>query len=86
MTKIFAVHVLEFGTFDLRKWASKPEGEQDEFWKAYEQFLRFQEKDASLNNGQGIVFIIDFDGFGLKNHASANGELAFQTISSLIQR
>lgn len=68
------MHVLEFGNFDLRKWAAKPKDKIEEFWRAYEQWLRFQEKDASLNSNQGMVILMDFDGFTLAHFASQQGK------------
>ena len=58
---------------DARKWAAEPKEKQDEFWKYYEQGSRLQEKDAAMNDNQGIVLILDFDGFTLKHFASKDG-------------
>ena len=69
----FSVYILEFGNFDYRKWAEKPVEKQDEFWKAYEQWIRFMERDAALNGGQGTVFIADFEGHSLSSYASKSG-------------
>ena len=44
-----------------------------ELWKYYEQFVRRAERDAALNNVQGVGFLVDWDGFALKSYASGLG-------------
>ena len=46
----------------------------DEFWQFYEQWVRFNERDAKLNGGQGVASIVDFEGFELNHGASRYGE------------
>ena len=67
------VGVAEFGKENFRELARMPEEKRAEVWKAYEQWTRWMEKDAALNNGQGVVLIIDFDGFSLANYGSSEG-------------
>ena len=71
----YEVHVIEAGVLDERKWATGSKEKQEEFWKAYEYWTRREEKDATFNNNQGIVLILDLDGFALKNSASPAGSL-----------
>ena len=71
---IHAVYLVEFGKWDYRQWARKPEEKLVEFWKFFEQFVRRQEKDAKANNGQGMVQLVDWDGFALSHHSSPHGE------------
>ena len=63
-------HVAALGNLDGRKWAAETKEKQYEFWKYYEQGSRIQENDAAINNNQGIVLILDFDGYTLKHFAS----------------
>ena len=84
--QLWTVYVLEFGNFDFRKWAAKPQEKQDEFWKAYEQRICFQEKDAALNNDQGIVYIVDFDGYNLAHYASEGGNLILNSRFQMISK
>ena len=65
------VYVPEFGKWDFRHW---PADRMDEFWKYWEQYVRFHERDAKLNGDQGAVCIVDWDGFELTHHASPNGK------------
>ena len=65
-----AAYVTEFGKWDFRGW---PEDRLDEFWKYFEQMVRYHERDASLNGGQGVVCNVDWDGFELNHHASQDG-------------
>ena len=68
-----AVIVVEFGKFNFRELAKLPQEKIAELWKAWEQWTRVMEKDAALNNGQGIVLIVDGDGFSLAHYASSEG-------------
>ena len=68
------MYVVEFGRWDFREWAEKPEEKIKEFWKYVEQLLRCQVKDAELNGGRGIVDLVDWDGFSLSHHASPKGK------------
>ena len=70
----FTVHIVGFGKFDLRGLAASPREKIEEFWISYERWTRIQERDAALNNDQGFVLIVDFDGFSLGHYASSNGE------------
>ena len=65
--------MLEIGVLDLRTWTSSSKEKADVFWKAYEWWTRVEEKDAELNNNQGIVFILDFKGYTLRSMASPEG-------------
>lgn len=67
------VHVGEFGRVNANKLGAMPKEKVEEFWKDYERWTRREEVDAALNNNQGIVLILDFDGFALKSYASSNG-------------
>ena len=49
---------------------------QEEFWKAYEQWTRFLEKDGAENKNRGIVYIVDFDEYSLAHYASKAGNLS----------
>ena len=53
----------------------------DEFWQYYEWMLRFNERDANLNGGQGVVTIVDFDEFRLAHYASKNGKRGAWNVS-----
>ena len=75
--KLYVVHVVEVGRLNVREWADKPKEKLDEFWKAYEWWSRRQEKDAAINNDQGIVIILDYDGYSLKKYASSHGNPVF---------
>ena len=66
-----AVYVAEFGKWDYREWAHKPAEKVAEFGKYFEQFIRRMRKDAGE---EGIVLIVDWDGFSLSHHASKDGE------------
>ena len=68
------VHVVEFGKCNTRMLSELPEEKSSEFWKMWEDWTRVMEKDAALNNRQGIVLIIDFDGFALAYYASPEGD------------
>ena len=72
---VYTVHVVEFGKHNFRRLATQPKEKVDELWKSWEQWTRVMEKDAALNNGQGIVLILDFDGFSLAHYASQEGNL-----------
>ena len=67
------VHVVEIGVVYFRKWASSPRQKQEEFWKSYDWWTRVEERDAALNNNQGVVFILDYAGYTLKSMASVEG-------------
>ena len=54
--------------------AQLPEDQEKEFWKLYEQINRWVERDAALCNGQGVVHLLDWDGFSLKNYGSVGGK------------
>ena len=69
----FAVSVIEFGKWDYRKWAYKPEEKIQEFWKYYEQMVQCVVQDAQRHGGQAVI-IIDWDEFGLSHHASKKGK------------
>ena len=69
----FPVHVAEFRIFDYRAFTVKPEEKVEEFWKYFEKWLRSIDKDSSLNEGQGVVLIVDFNGYALKHVASPAG-------------
>ena len=64
---------MEFGKWNYRDLAHKPPEFIDEFWKYYEQLARRQERDAAMNKDQGVVLILDWDGFSLTNYASQQG-------------
>ena len=66
---------MEFGKHNFRELAEYSEEKKAEFWKGWEQWTRVMEKDAALNNGQGIVLIVDCDGFSLAHYASSEGYL-----------
>ena len=65
------VYVIEFGNWDYREWAQKPEEKLNEFWKHFEQHIRRQSKDGGED---GVVEIVDWEGFSLSHHASRDGE------------
>ena len=66
------MYVVDFGKWDYRDLAEKPKERLTEFWTFYyEQFVRRQKKDAGE---EGMVEIVDWDGFRLSNHASKDGE------------
>ena len=50
-----------------------------EFYKYFEQFARRVARDQGANGTEGIVDIVDWDGFALSHFASSRGEnfLAF---------
>ena len=64
---------MEYGKWNPRELAKLSEEKREELMKYYEQYVRRVERDASLNNDQGIVLLIDFDGFGLVQYASDSG-------------
>lgn len=68
------MYAIDFGKWDYREWAHKPDEKLEEFWKYFEQFIRRQEKDAAVNDGEGMVEIVDWDGFSLSHHASPKGD------------
>ena len=68
------VYAVEFGKWDYREWAKKPDEKLAEFKKYFEQCMRREEKDAAVNNGQGMVHIIDWAEFSLSHNASPKGE------------
>ena len=79
------VHLYEFVAVDLRKWTAGPKEKMEEFWKAWVWWARVEEKDAALNNDQGIAFILDFHGYSLQSMASPAGNHSnFFTSSILI--
>ena len=73
MSHNVAVYVVEYGKWNPRELAKLSEEKREEVMKYYEQYVRRVERDASLNNDQGIVLLIDFDGFGLVQYASDSG-------------
>lgn len=79
------VHVVEFGRHNFRAFAKMSQERVTEGWKAWEQWIRFMEKDGALNNGQGIVIIVDFDGFTLASYASQEGHLFSQLHVSILK-
>ena len=80
--------MIEFGKWDYRELAHHSEEKQAEFWKYFEQMVRRQQKGAEMNNGQGMVEIVDWEGFELNHHASPKGEsiekLKFQFSENLL--
>ena len=56
----------------------------EEYWKSWEWWARAEEKDAALNNDQGIALILDFDGYRLKSMASPEGNQSTLFTSSII--
>ena len=66
------MYFIDFGKWDYRQWAEQTEEKVAEFWKYFEQFVRREEKDAAKYDG--MVEIVDFDGFTLSHHASPKGE------------
>ena len=66
-----AVYVIEFGKWDYREWAQKPEEKLKEFWKHFEKHIQLQSKDGGED---GVVEIVDWEGFSLSHHASRDGE------------
>ena len=48
--------------------------DKEEFWKVYEQINRREERDAVLCNDQGVVLLLDWDDFSLKNYGSVGGK------------
>ena len=70
----FIVYVVQFGKWDFRGWAQKPEEKVEEFWKYFEQYVKRHEKDGERNGGEGVVDIVDWDGFSLSHHASKKGD------------
>ena len=72
-TSCLTVYVVCFGTYNFRAWATMSQERTEDVWKAWEQLTRFMEKDAALNNDQGIAMVIDFDGFTLASYASPEG-------------
>ena len=61
----------EFGKWDFRHW---PADRMADFWKYFEQYVRFHERDSKVGGGKGAVCVVDFDGFKLTHHASPNGK------------
>ena len=45
----------------------------EEFWMYYEQHARRLERDAAINNDDGVVTIVDWDYFSLTHFATAEG-------------
>ena len=78
------VHVVEFGKYNFRAFGKSPEEEFAELSKSWEQWTRVMEKDAALNNGQGIVLIVDFDGFSLAHFASQTGDVSISDINNYV--
>ena len=46
---------------------------KQEFWKYLSQIMLRTDRDAKICNGQGNVFIDDWEGFNLKSFASKAG-------------
>lgn len=67
---------MDFGKWNYRDLAHKSDEKIEEFWKFYEQYILRIERDAAVNNHQGVVFILDWDGFSLGNYASARGKIS----------
>ena len=67
------VYVMEFGHWNYRGLSKKPQGVKEDFWKHFEHLLRRITRDAEVNNGQGVAYILDWDGFSLGNYASPKG-------------
>ena len=65
---------MEYGKWNYREIAALPADELEAFVKHYEQFIRRVSKAGAENNGQGIVFICDWNGFTLSHFASSGGE------------
>ena len=70
--------MVDFGKENFRALSTMPSETQEEVWKSWEQWTRFLERDAASNYGQGVVVIIDFDGFTLANYAFRPGYLWLQ--------
>ena len=68
------MYVLEFGKWNYRDLARKPEEKIQEFWKYFEQYARRVQRDAAVNNHQGTACITDYDGFRLAEYASSSGK------------
>ena len=82
-----AVYIVEYGKWNPREFTQLSKEKVQELLKFYEQFVRRGERDGSLNNNQGVVVIVDYDGFGLKHYASgpSNLGLKWSLVVSLIR-
>ena len=72
------VYATDFGKWNYREW---PAERIEEFWKYFDQMVRFHERDAKLSGGQGVVSIVDFDGFELNHHASPSCKIRARPIT-----
>ena len=64
---------MEFGKWNYRELARKPEELQEDFWKHFEQLLRRITRDAEVNSDQGVAYVLDWDSFNLGYYASPKG-------------
>ena len=76
---------MEYGKWNYREISNLSEEEVKDFYKYCEKLARLESRDGDNNNSQGIVTIVDWDGFALKNFASREGEICiFQRVFSAI--
>lgn len=69
-----SVYILDTGGANYVDLSRRPKEYIDDFWKFYEQMFLRMEFDAAKNNDQGIAILMDWEGFSLKNYASADGK------------
>lgn len=74
---------MEYGKWNLREFDQLSAEKEQEVLKYHEQHVRWAEKDSSLNNNQGIVLILDWDGFSLHHYSSVHGNLVPNINSTL---
>ena len=68
------VYIVPFGKWNYRTLMEFPKNLEEEFWKYYEQHARRLERDAAVNNDDGVVAIVDWDCFTLAHFATPEGK------------
>ena len=71
------VYVLEFGKWSYRTLGQMSEEMKAEYWKYFAQLVHRTQRDATVCNEQGVIYIEDMDTFRLEHYASKAGSLFF---------
>ena len=68
------VYVLEWGKWNFRVLGNLPKDELESYNRYEEKLIRQALKDEAADNGEGVIIIIDWDGFSFTHFASAHGQ------------
>ena len=74
------VYVLEFGKWSYRALGQLSEERRAEFWKYFAQLLLRTQRDATMCNEQGVIYIDDMDTFRLEHYVIVLFVTALQVV------